>query len=62
MRRVRGEREEEAEEPNVMSNYTEHMGMGAVDRADHYCGSYSFTRNTAEMVEEFFFGYWSCVW
>ena len=44
VRRVRGGREEEAEKPIVISDYTEHMG--AVDRVDHYCASYSFSRKT----------------
>ena len=41
MRRVRDGKEEEVEKPMVISNYTEHVG--AVDRANHYCASCSFT-------------------
>lgn len=44
--------EEEVEKPIAISDYTEHMG--ALDRADHYCASYSFSLQDTEMVEEDF--------
>ena len=53
VRRVRGGREEEVEKPIVISDYTEHMG--AVDRADHYCASYAFTRKTLRWWRKIFF-------
>ena len=52
-RRVRRWREEEVQKPIVMSDCTKHMG--AVDRADHYCAFYSFTRNTLRWWRNFFF-------
>ena len=42
-RTVRG-RHEEVDKPVVINDYTAHMG--AVDQADHYCASYSFSRKT----------------
>ena len=42
--RWRQGRQEDVEKPVVICDYTSHMG--AVDRSDHYCASYSFTRKT----------------
>ena len=50
---VRGGRREEIEKPLVMSDYTENMG--AVDKADHYCASYSFSRKTLRWWWKLFF-------
>ena len=41
-RTVRGGRHEEVDKPVVINDYTEHMGP--VDKADHFCSSYSFSR------------------
>ena len=49
---VKGRREA-VEKPVVISDYTEHMG--AVDRCDHYCSSYSFTRKTQKWWRKTFF-------
>ena len=50
---VRGGRREEIEKPLVISDYTENMG--AVDKADHYCVSYSFLRKTLRWWRKLFF-------
>ncbi|MGH0127338.1 UNVERIFIED_CONTAM: hypothetical protein FKN15_030675 [Acipenser sinensis] len=39
---------EELDKPLVICDYT--SKMGAVDRADHYCASYAFTRVVEEYV------------
>ncbi|MGH0121166.1 UNVERIFIED_CONTAM: hypothetical protein FKN15_071153 [Acipenser sinensis] len=39
---------EELDKPSVICDYT--SKMGAVDRADHYCASYAFTRVVEEYV------------
>ena len=44
---INGE-EIEVIKPTVVCDYT--SKMGGVDRADHYCASYSFTRKTPKMV------------
>ena len=49
----RGGRQEDIEKPAVVCDYTEHMG--AVDRSDHYCTSYSFTRKTLKWWRKLFF-------
>ena len=45
--------QEDVEKPVVISDYTAHMG--AVDRSDHYCSSYSFTRKTLKWWRKLFF-------
>nr|CAB3255292.1 intraflagellar transport protein 140 homolog [Phallusia mammillata] len=47
------DRREEIQKPVVVCDYTSHMG--AVDRADHYCASYSFTRKTLRWWRKLFF-------
>lgn len=39
--------------PTVIIEYTKYMG--GVDRADHYCGSYNFTRKTLKWWRKLFF-------
>lgn len=39
--------------PKVIIDYTKNMG--AVDRADHYCSSYAFTRKTVKWWRKLFF-------
>ena len=46
-------RQEEVEKPVVISDYTDYMG--AVDRCDHCCSSYSFTRKTLKWWRKLFF-------
>ena len=50
---VKRERREEIEKPLVISDYTENMGV--VDKADHYCASYSFSRKTLRWWRKLFF-------
>ena len=50
---IRGGHQEEVEKPLVICDYTEHMGV--VDRSDHYCTSYSFTRKTLKWWRKLFF-------
>ena len=47
-RTVRGGRHDEVDKPVVINNYT--ANMGAVDQADHYCASYSFSRKTLRFL------------
>ena len=51
---VRGGRHEEVDKPVVINDYTAHMG--AVDQADHYWASYSFSRKTLRCWRKLF--YW----
>ncbi|MGH0145822.1 UNVERIFIED_CONTAM: hypothetical protein FKN15_026715 [Acipenser sinensis] len=44
---------EELDKPSVICDYT--SKMGAVDRADHYCASYAFTRNSLKWWKKMFF-------
>lgn len=44
---------EEFQKPRAIIDYTQHMG--AVDRADHYCASYSFTRKSLKWWRKMFF-------
>ena len=46
-------REEDVEKPVVISDYT--FYMGAVDRSDHYCASYSFSQKTLRWWRKLFF-------
>lgn len=41
------------EKPFIICDYTENMG--AVDRADHYCASYAFTRKSVKWWRKLFF-------
>lgn len=41
------------EKPKVIIEYTKFMG--GVDRADHYCGSYAFSRKTLKWYRKLFF-------
>lgn len=41
------------DKPKVIIDYTKNMG--GVDRADHYCGSYAFTRKTVKWWRKLFF-------
>ena len=50
---VRGGQQEDVEKPMVICDYTEYVG--AVDRSDHYCTSYSFTRKTLKWWRKLFF-------
>lgn len=45
--------EEVFEKPKVIIDYTKNMG--AVDRADHYCASYGFTRKSLKWWRKMFF-------
>lgn len=51
--RWRNGRQEDVEKPDVIRDYT--ANMGAVDRSDHYCASYSFTRKTLRWWRKLFF-------
>ena len=53
-RRARGGATEEVVKPTVIVEYTRHMG--AVDRFDHYCSSYAFTRKSLKWWRKTF--YW----
>ncbi|XP_058873937.1 piggyBac transposable element-derived protein 4-like isoform X2 [Acipenser ruthenus] len=44
---------EELEKPSVICDYT--SKMGAVDRADHYCASYAFSRKSVKWWRKMFF-------
>ncbi|MGH0143713.1 UNVERIFIED_CONTAM: hypothetical protein FKN15_055272 [Acipenser sinensis] len=44
---------EELDKPSVICDYT--SKMGAVDRADHYCASYAFTRKSLKWWRKMFF-------
>ena len=46
-------KEEEIKKPCVIIDYTSQMG--GVDRSDHYCASYSFTRKTLRWWRKLFF-------
>ena len=50
---VKGGQQEDIEKPVVICDYTVHMG--AVDRSDHYCTSYSFMRKTLKWWRKMFF-------
>ena len=50
---IKGKQQEDVEKPLVIYDNTEHMG--AVDRSDHYCTSYSFTRKTLKWWRKLFF-------
>lgn len=45
--------EEVFQKPKAIIDYTRHMG--AVDRADHYCASYGFTRKSLKWWRKMFF-------
>ena len=55
LRAVRGGQQEDIEKPVVVCDYTEHMW--AIDRSDHYCTLYSFTRKTLKSWKKLFFGW-----
>ncbi|MGH0175536.1 UNVERIFIED_CONTAM: hypothetical protein FKN15_069236 [Acipenser sinensis] len=44
---------QELDKPSVICDYT--SKMGAVDRADHYCASYAFTRKSLKWWRKMFF-------
>nr|CAB3267317.1 GDP-L-fucose synthase [Phallusia mammillata] len=46
-------KQEIVQKPVVVCDYT--ANMGAVDRSDHYCASYSFTRKTLKWWRKLFF-------
>ena len=50
---VRGGQQEDIEKPVVIYDYTAHMG--AVDRSDHYCTSYSFMQKSLKWWRKMFF-------
>ena len=50
---IRGGRREEIEKPLVISDYSENMG--AIDKANHYCDSYSLSRKTLRWWRTLFF-------
>ena len=50
---VRGGQQEDIEKSVVIYDYTAHMG--AVDRSDHYCTSYSFMQKTLKWWRKMFF-------
>ena len=49
---IRGQ-QEDVQKPLVICDYIKHMG--AVDRSDHYCTSYLFTRKTLKWWRKLFF-------
>ena len=51
--RMNKKREEEVVKPTAIVEYTKHMG--AVDRFDHYCSSYAFTRKSLKWWRKTFF-------
>lgn len=52
-RRTKNGGTEDITKPNAVIEYTKHMG--AVDRFDHYCNSYSFTRKSLKWWKKTFF-------
>ena len=52
-RRIRKGEVEEFPKPTAIVEYTKHMG--AVDRFDHYCSSYAFTRKSLKWWRKTFF-------
>lgn len=56
-RKIAGGKTLTLKKPVVICDYTENMG--AVDRADHYCASYAFSRMSMKWRKKlFFFSFW----